>query len=342
MKQAVMTQPGKIEFREVDVPELIPGQVLIRIMRIGVCGSDIHVYHGKHPFTSYPVVQGHEVSGEIVKVSPDVKGFSPGDKVTVQPQVVCKECYACTHGDYHICEDLKVMGFQTTGMASEFFMVDAEKVLKLPHLMSFDEGAIVEPLAVACHCTKRGSKDIKGQNVVVFGAGPIGNLVAQTVKAKGAAKVMITDISQFRLDKAKECGIDYAVNTRDVDLPKAIENAFGKDKADIIFDCAGNQKTVSDAVSCARKGTDIIMVAVVPDEIKVNFGIIQDRELKIIGTLMYKEEDYLDAIDLLSKKLISTAPIITDYFDFEDFDAAYQLIEERKDKAMKVLIKVAE
>lgn len=115
MLQAVMTKPGKIEFNEVPVPEVGSNDVLIRMMSIGVCGSDIHVWHGKHPYTCYPVVQGHEVSGEVIKVGSAVSGFAPGDRVTIQPQVVCGRCYPCHHGDYHICDELKVMGFQTTG-----------------------------------------------------------------------------------------------------------------------------------------------------------------------------------------------------------------------------------
>ena len=109
MLQQVMTAPGKIEFREVPVPEISEGEVLIKIMKIGICGSDIHVYHGEHPFTSYPVTQGHEVSGEVVKVGRAVAGLVPGQKVTIQPQVVCGECYPCRHGKYNLCEELKVM-----------------------------------------------------------------------------------------------------------------------------------------------------------------------------------------------------------------------------------------
>lgn len=140
MLQQVMTAPGAIEFREVTVPRITDEQVLIKIMKIGVCGSDIHVYHGKHPFTSYPVTQGHEVSGEIVEIGKNVSGFSIGQKVTIQPQVVCGECYPCRHGKYNLCEKLKVMGFQTTGTASHFFAVDAAKVTALPEEMSYDEG----------------------------------------------------------------------------------------------------------------------------------------------------------------------------------------------------------
>ena len=119
MKQQVMIAPGEIVFRQVPVPAVKPNQVKIKIMRIGICGSDIHVYHGKHPFTTYPVTQGHEVSGEVVEVGEGVTAFRPGDKVTVEPQIVCGKCYPCRHGKYNLCEELKVMGFQDTGMASE-------------------------------------------------------------------------------------------------------------------------------------------------------------------------------------------------------------------------------
>ena len=204
--------PGKIEFIDVLTPETEANQILIKIKRIGICGSDIHVYHGKHPYTSYSVLQGHEVSGEIERVEARVKGLKKGDRVTIQPQAVCGRCYPCSHGKYHICDNLKVMGFQTTGAASEYFAVDADKLLlKLPDGMSFEHGAMVEPLAVAVHPLGRHG-DVVGEKILVFGAGPIGNLVAQAAKAMGAEKVMITDISDYRVKLAEECGIDYVVD----------------------------------------------------------------------------------------------------------------------------------
>ena len=132
MLQQVMTAPGQIQFQEVPTPQPQEGQVLVKIMEIGVCGSDIHVYHGEHPFTSYPVTQGHEVSGLVEELGPGVTGFHVGQKVTIQPQVVCGQCWPCRHGKYNLCESLKVMGFQTTGVASHYFAVDAEKVTPLP------------------------------------------------------------------------------------------------------------------------------------------------------------------------------------------------------------------
>ena len=225
MLQEVMTKPGEIIFREIPVPEITEDQVLVKIMRIGICGSDIHVYHGKHPFTKYPVTQGHEVSGEIVKLGDKVTGFHVGQKITIEPQVYCGHCYPCRHGKYNLCEELKVMGFQTTGTASEYFAVDASKVTPIPEEMSYEEGAMIEPLAVAVHGVKQ-MGDVTGMNIVVIGAGPIGNLVAQTAKGMGAAKVMITDVSDLRLEKAKGCGIDVCVNTKNKDFGDAMIEAF--------------------------------------------------------------------------------------------------------------------
>ena len=201
MLQQVMTAPGVIEFNEVPVPEVMPGQVLVKIQKIGICGSDIHVYHGKHPFTKYPITQGHEVSGEIAQIGQGVEGFSVGQKVTIQPQVVCGKCYPCRHGKYNLCEELKVMGFQTTGVASHYFAVDAQKVTTPPEDMRFDEGAMIEPLAVAVHAIRQAG-DVTGLKIAVLGAGPIGILVAQAAKGMGAQSVMVTDISDVRLAKA--------------------------------------------------------------------------------------------------------------------------------------------
>ena len=341
MLQAVMTAPGQIEFRDVPMPEAGPGQVLVRIMRIGICGSDVHVYHGKHPYTSYPVVQGHEVSGVIEAVGDGVVGLRPGDKVTIQPQVACGECYPCRHGDYHICDNLRVMGFQTTGMASEYFAVDAKKVLRLPDDMSFDEGAMGEPLAVAVHALKRGG-DIAGKKVMVLGAGPIGNLVAQAAKGMGAQSVLITDVSDYRLGVASECGIDYCVNPLVSDLGQEIRHRLGNDRADLILECVGINPTMEQAISYARKGTNIVVVGVFGDKATIDIGLVQDRELRLIGTLMYQERDYKKAIELINDKKVNLKPLITDHFAFRDYLKAYQYIDAKKSNIMKVMINVQE
>ncbi|MCI8887235.1 MAG: alcohol dehydrogenase catalytic domain-containing protein [Hungatella sp.] len=341
MLQQVMTSPGEIMFREIPIPEPQKGEVLIKIMKIGICGSDIHVYHGEHPFTSYPVTQGHEVSGEIVKSGEGVEGFEPGQKVTIQPQVVCGKCYPCRHGKYNLCEELKVMGFQTTGTASHYFAVDAAKVTKLPDDMSFDEGAMIEPLAVAVHAIRQAG-DVKGLKIAVLGAGPIGILVAQTAKGMGAESVMITDISDIRLDKAKECGVDFCVNTKNEDFGEAMIANFGPDKADVIYDCAGNNITMGQAIKYARKGSTIILVAVFAGEAKVDLAVLNDHELDLNTTMMYRNEDYLDAIRLVNEKKVVLAPLVSEHFAFKDYLKAYEYIDDNRESTMKVIINVQE
>jgi L-iditol 2-dehydrogenase len=341
MKQAVMTSPGVIEFREVPVPEPASGELLLRMKRIGVCGSDIHVYHGKHALTPYPVVQGHEVSGVVEKIGRGVRGFKPGDRVTLQPQVYCGECYPCSHGAYHICDHLLVMGFQTTGAASEFFAVPASKVLKLPPGMDLDQGAMVEPAAVAVHALGR-SAGVDGKKVLVLGAGPIGNLVAQAALGFGAAQVLITDLSDFRLGIARECGIALTVNPAKNDLASEVRRHFGEDKADLILECVGAQATIAQAVSVARKGTDIIVVGVFGEKPTVDLGTVQDRELRLVGTLMYREPDWRRAIELIGRGKVKLGPLITDHFPFTEYKKAYEHIEAHRDRAVKVIIVVEE
>ena len=339
MLQQVTTEPGKIIFREIPVPEVGDGQVLVKIMDIGVCGSDIHVYHGKHPFTKYPVTQGHEVSGEIVKCGAGVTGLSVGQKVTIEPQVYCGKCYPCRHGKYNLCEELKVMGFQTTGTASEYFAVDATKVTPIPGSMSFEEGAMLEPLAVAVHAVRQ-MGDVTGMNIAVLGAGPIGNLVAQAAKGLGAAKVMITDVSDYRLEKAKECGVDVCVNTKTKNFGEALIEAFGPDKADVIYDCAGNNVTMGQAIQYARKGSVIVLVAVFADMATVDLAVANDHELDIKSTMMYRHEDYMGAIELVEAGKVQLKPLISKIFPFAQYLDAYKYIDANRETTMKVIIAV--
>ena len=341
MIQQVMTEPGKICFQEVPVPEAGDGQVLIKIRKIGICGSDIHVYHGKHPYTSYPVTQGHEVSGEIAALGRNVKNFAPGQKVTIEPQVFCGRCHPCRHGKYNLCENLKVMGFQTTGAAGEYFAVDASKVVPLPDELGFEEGAMIEPLAVTVHAAKQ-FPDLKGAKAVVLGCGPIGILLCQSLKALGAASVMATDISDIRLELAKELGADYTVNTMRKDFGEALSEAFGSDKADVIFDCAGNNITMNQAIQNARKGSTIILVAVFAGPATVDLAKLNDSELDLNTSMMYRHEDYVDAIRLVQEGKIRLKPLQSAQFAFAEFQKAYEYIDSHRESTMKVLIDVGE
>jgi len=335
-----MTAPKTIVFETADIPEPGPGEVQINIKRIGICGSDIHVYHGLHPYTSYPIVQGHETSGVVTAVGAGVTSLSLGDKVTPEPQVFCGKCWPCEHGLYNICNELKVIGFQQNGTACDYFIYPAECLVKIPDGMSFEEGAMIEPLSVAVRAVKKAG-DIKGLNVLVMGAGPIGNLVAQTAKGMGAGSVMIADINSFRLDKARECGIDHTVNPAKQDLKSQLQEYFGAEKmADVIFECTGVQPGLNAVITNARKGTDIIVVAVYGESPVVDMALVNEAELRLIGTARYNIDDFKTAIGLVGDAKVKLSPLVTDTFDFSDYKEAYNKIDSSPESTMKVMIKV--
>lgn len=339
MIQQLMTEPGNIIFRDVPVPEPKADEVLIKIKKIGICGSDIHVYHGTHPYTSYPVTQGHEVAGQVVAVGENVKTFSPGQKVTLEPQIRCGECWPCRHGKYNCCEKLRVMGFQATGAASEYFAAPSLNVTALPEGLTYSEGAMIEPLAVTVHAAKQFA-ELKGAKAVVLGCGPIGILLIQSLKALGAAEVLATDISDTRLELAASLGADYAVNTMKKDYAEELLAAFGSDKADVVFECAGSDITMDQAIQNARKGSVIILVAVFGKRASVDLAKLNDSELDLNTSMMYRHEDYLDAIRLVEEGKIQLKPLQSAKFDFKDFKKAYEFIDNNRETTMKVLIDV--
>ncbi|NPV82438.1 MAG: alcohol dehydrogenase catalytic domain-containing protein [Candidatus Aminicenantes bacterium] len=338
MKQAILEKPQKIVFREAKKPEIADNEVLIKIKRIGICGSDIKAYYGKHPYIKCPIIQGHEFSGVVADLGRKVKKLRVGDKVTVRPQLVCGRCYLCKRGEYNICENLRVIGCQAEGAAQEFLKVDSNLVVRLPKKMSFEEGAMVEPVAVAVHAVGRAGR-IRGNKVLVLGAGTIGNLTAQVAKSLGAKSVMITDLSNFRLRMARECGVDFTVNAGRTSLPEHLEKHFGPSKADLIFECVGEEKTINQAISVARKGSRIVVVGVFDYKPRTDVGLVQDRELSLIGSLMYKAEDYDAAIKLINTGRIKLRPLMSRTFHFDDYPRAYRFLEKSGDRVMKVFIK---
>jgi L-iditol 2-dehydrogenase len=341
MLKVNMPKAYEIEFLDVPVPEADKDEVLIEMKRIGVCGSDIQVYHGKHKYMKFPIVQGHEGSGIIAKVGKNVEGLKVGDCVTVQPQIFCGECQPCKTGHYNVCENLKVFGIHVTGMASEYFLVDASKVIKLPDGMSFDEGAMVEPTAVATGTIKR-CGDVIGKNIVVLGAGPIGNLVAQVAKASGAGKVMITDINQKRLDIAAKCNIEYCVNTMDKDLGDAIAEYFGAAGADVIIDCAAVKASINQAINNSRCSSKIVIVGNFKEPVEIEMPRLQRREVDMISVMMYVREDYEKAIQLIAEGKVKVTELISKYFDIRQFKEVYDYIDNNVSDVMKVMIKVGQ
>lgn len=339
MKQAVLTSPETITFSEIEKPTIKPNEILMKVKNIGICGSDIHAYYGKHPFVSFPIRLGHEMSGEVIEVGSEVKGIEVGELVTAMPQTFCHECEPCKSGRYNICDTLEVIGCQTPGAACEYFNVDAALIKKIPEGMSAEIAATIEPAAVGVHAVRRAGS-IKRMNVVVMGAGTIGNVTAQAAMAEGAKSVLITDFSDYRLELAKNCGIPHVANTGKVTMQDAIKEAFGGEGADIFFECVGIGATVNQAIECSKKGHDIVVVGVYGTNPQINMAWVQDREFRLIGSLMYVEKDFQDTIDYMAAGKINMKPLVSKVFRFDEYQDAFKYIENNKDESLKILIEM--
>lgn len=340
MKQAILVAPDTIEFSETQIPEPKAHEILVKVKNIGICGSDIHAYHGKHPFMSFPIRLGHEMAGEVLKAGNQVKNFTVGDIITIMPQEYCKKCGPCRDGRYNICNSLQVIGCQTPGAACEYFTVDEALAKKIPTGMSAYVAATVEPAAVGVHATRR-CGSVAGKNVVVLGAGTIGNLTAQAAMAEGAKDVLITDLSDYRLELAtKKCGIPHAVNTGKTALSVAIKEAFAGEEADIFFECIGIGAAVDQAIENVKKGGTIVVVGVYGMKPPVNLAWVQDREISILGSLMYVERDFDDTIRYMANGAMKTEPLISKVFAFDQYDEAFRYINTNKETSMKIIVEM--
>lgn len=339
MKVWKVVGPHQIEMSEAPIVENKDNEVLLKILCFGICASDMQIYNGKHKYAAMPVIMGHEVSAEIVAVGSKVEGFSVGEKVTVEPQVFCGECYPCKQGRFNVCEKLRVYGVHVDGFNLEYSAVEPKYLHKVPNTLTDEQIALVEPLAVGVGSIKR-SQTFKGGNVVVVGAGVIGNFVAQAAKGLGAGQVLVVDISDDKLEYAKECGIDFAINTSKTPLKEAIVSAFGDRKADVIVDCVAIPPVFLDIIDAARPNSEIIVTGNFKAPVSIELPMIQRREINIIGHMMYVREDFADAISLLNDGKITISKTITQTYKFEEYKEALDFINDNPLDVMKAIVKL--
>ncbi|MHA1734024.1 MAG: zinc-dependent alcohol dehydrogenase [Promethearchaeota archaeon] len=323
MRRILIRSPNEAVLEEVPDPAPGPGQVLLEIAYCGICGSDLHAYQGKHPFIDLPATPGHEFSGRVKSWGDGVTGFAVDQRVTVEPSLVCGECYLCKTGRYNICENLRVMGCQGEGAMADYFVVPADKVVPIPEELSFKRAAFVEPLAVGVHAARRSGVGI-GSNVVILGAGTIGLSILQVAKLAGAKRLVVTDLVDERLALAGELGATRVINAREVDPVEALLEDKPYEGWDIVFEAVGIETTVRQALDIVRKGGRVVVVGVFGSETRVVMGNVQDRETEIVGTLMYLRRDFTDAVDYIASGQVKVDPLITSVFPLDQAGAAFE------------------
>lgn len=342
MLVARLMEPYRFELLERPIPEPGADEVLLKNRYLGICTSDVQIYHGKHAYAAMPVTMGHEVAGIVEKVGANVTDWKPGDRVVLQPQLFCHQCYPCRTGHFNVCEHLQVIGVHTDGCACEYVSVPAWNLHALPDNVSFRSAALIEPMAVGFGVVRRINEvsDIRGKRVCVVGAGTIGNLVAQACKAMGSGSVMITDVLEDKLALARRCGIDWAVNTKNISLSQAVEDCFGADKADIIVDSAANPFVFQSIMDAARKASIVVISGNYKEPVSFDVTQLQRREITLLGHMMYIRQEFDDALEQLSLGKIHTEGLITQEWTLSQYPEAFRFLDEHPEQVVKMVVRI--
>ncbi len=312
-----------------------PEQVQVKIAYCGICGTDLHLFHGKMDHRmQLPQVFGHEVSGTIAAVGARVQNHSVGDPVTVRPLDPCGACPACQAGNSHICQRLKFIGIDSPGGLQAFWTVPAHTLHRLPEGLSLRTAALVEPLAVACHDVKRG-RVATNDYVVVQGGGPIGLLIALIAREAGG-RVLVLEVNPFRLQLARELGFD-AINPLEEDVASYVNGRTQTAGADVIFEVSGSAAGAQNMTKLVKVRGRIVIVAVFGQSVSVDLFQLFWRELELVGARVYEPADFDQAIQLLEKGTLPLDKLISEICSLEETQHAIERLESGG-SVMKILV----
>lgn len=315
------------------MPVPVQGEALIRVEACGICGSDLGIISGRHPRAKPPLTIGHEFCGRVVERNGGTGEIRVGDRVALYPLISCGECYVCRHGQPHVCRNLRLYGFDTDGGMAEYVKVPLRSLLKLPDSMPPVIGALLEPLAVAIHSVDR--VQVRPEDtVVVMGAGPIGLLVSLVLRHLGVHRIFVTDIVDFRLDMARQLGLD-AHNAGSDAVEESVRDATGGEGADVVFECAGSRSSALQMTRLARCRGAVVNVSVFKEPAPIDLQAVNFKELSLIGSRVYARQDFRKAIEIAP--LLPLAQLVSHRLPIGHVAEAYRLLKTDQ-RVGKVLI----
>jgi len=340
MRAAVIDKPFSIRLQKVSSPVIKhANEVKIQVVVTGICGSEIHAYHGTHPFRIPPVISGHELAGMVVETGSEVKGVSVGDRVTVEPHYGCGVCSPCKAGNYHICKEKRVLGTQEwIGSFGEYIVVPENTIVKLPDNISFEQGAIIEPLAVGVHAVRKAEIG-PNDKIAILGAGPIGLGIMIAAKNAGVSNIYITDALDYNLEIAKRLGATSPINTNDEDAVERILKETDGDGVDTVFIAVGIQSVLNDSFKIVKRGGKVSEVALFGKKPEIDISSIQNKEIELIGSNMYVREDFEIALEAIAANLFDPSLFITKVIPIDDIKNAMNIVDQKLENVIKVLLK---
>ena len=315
MLQIILDKPGQFSTTDGLMPKPAPGEALVRVHRIGVCGTDLHAFAGKQPFFSYPRILGHELGVEVLNPGSDPHGLKAGDRCSVEPYLNCGRCIACRRGTPNCCVELKVLGVHVDGGMRPVFAVPARKLHKSDQL-TYDQLALVETLGIGAHAVERA--DVKADDfVLVIGAGPIGLSVIQFVQVRGA-KLAVMDVSESRLDFCrKHLGVVHTLGAEQEPATR-LRSLGGGDLPTVVIDATGNPKSMAGTFDLPAPGGRIVFVGLFQGDVTFNDPNFHRRELTLLASRNALPGTFRDIITLIEAGRIDTTPWITHRFALAD------------------------
>ena len=339
-QQAEMYEVGRMRIVDCDMPRVAPHKVLLKVECCGVCGSDVHFYrYGSigAKIAPIPFVLGHEISGTVVEVGEGVTNLVPGDRVAVEPGHPCGTCRMCRKGMYNLCPEMEFLAAPPyDGALKKYICQYADMCFKLPESMSFEEGSLIEPLAVSMYACQRGDVGI-GKSVCILGGGTIGLLEVLCCKAMGASKIIVSDLFDRKLEKSKARGADLVVNVAKDDLEKAVMEATDGEGCDVVIEAAGVPATMGSTWKYVKKGGVIVVSGNVTETTPYDFMSLMRKEADIRTIWRYKNL-YPMLIREVSSGRICLDGIVTQRYPFEESEAAFNFSITNAEEVIKVMI----
>lgn len=334
-RQVLVTAPGVVEIHESPLPVPDAGEILVRMRAVGICGSDVHAFHGRHPFIPFPYHPGHEVLGTVEAAAADVS-LPVGTRVVIEPILACRNCKYCLDGRYNLCTTISFFGCSApTGGMADFFTIPADRAVPVPAELDDRQAVLIEPLATPVHAVELSGGDLRGKNVAILGAGTIGLLTLAAARRKGATRITVSDVSPEKRDLAIKLGADSAFDASTPNLVETMRMDLGT-SADIVFDCVAIQGTVDQAVKLALKGGTVVIVGVPAHPVTIPLPEIQDMQVRIQGSATYTRADYDQAIALISEGAVCPDDFITAAYPLSEVAAG--LKDASSGKQVKVII----
>ncbi len=315
MKTLVCTTPGTLEYKTTEKPVLQKGQAIIKVKRIGICGTDLHAFEGTQPYFEYPRVLGHELAGELVEFG-DAPGFAKGDKVSIIPYFNCGTCIACRSGKPNCCTTLKVFGVHIDGGMAEYISVPATSLIKGDDL-TYDELVLIEPLAIGAHGVRRADVK-KGDFVLVIGAGPIGLGAVEFARIAGA-QVIVVDVNEDRLKFCQHyLKINHVINPVNADVMDRLKEITKDDMPTVVIDATGSQKAINNSFQYIAHGGCYVLIGLQKGEISFSHPEFHKREATLMSSRNATRQDFEHVIKCLDNGLINPKNYITHQVGFDE------------------------